>query len=121
MDVDSRTRDLGGRSGRIILLGDGTEVLTDSADSDMFDHDEEDKDLESQIHKGQVHARSEREGTPGPSAANDSHMPDKLVNPPTPSTGTSSTSQHSSDTETKTKAVSDTPLSSQDEKQLLEK
>jgi protein phosphatase 2C family protein 2/3 len=40
--------------GRIILLGDGTEVLTDSDDTEMFDHQEEDKDLASQVHKGQV-------------------------------------------------------------------
>ncbi|PGH19155.1 hypothetical protein AJ80_04235 [Polytolypa hystricis UAMH7299] len=60
-----------GRSGRIIILGDGTEVLTDMGDDDMFDHTEEDKDLESQVHKAQSAeggdaARNEREGTPGP-------------------------------------------------------
>lgn len=41
------------QSGRIILLGDGSEVLTDSDDTEMFDHDE-DKDLASQVHKGQT-------------------------------------------------------------------
>ena len=55
---------LGGRSGRPILLGDGTEDLHDSDEQDMFDHDEEDKDLETQVSKGQA----EREGTPGPSS-----------------------------------------------------
>ena len=40
-------------SGRIILLGDGTEVLTDSNDAETFDHDAEDKDLESQVVRGQ--------------------------------------------------------------------
>lgn len=70
MDMDQRTKNVGGRSGRIILLGDGTEVLTDSADTttDMFD-DAEDKDLESQVSKGQAgskSARGDREGTPGP-------------------------------------------------------
>jgi protein phosphatase PTC2/3 len=59
VDVDSRLRTAGGGNGnsergRIILLGDGTEVLTDSDDTEMFDHGDEDKDLESQVHKGQV-------------------------------------------------------------------
>jgi protein phosphatase 2C family protein 2/3 len=57
VDVDSRLRAAGGNNqrGRIILLGDGTEVLTDSDDTaEMFDHGEEDKDLESQVARGQV-------------------------------------------------------------------
>ena len=33
--------------GRIILLGDGTEALTDSNNNEMVNRDEEDKDLES--------------------------------------------------------------------------
>jgi protein phosphatase 2C family protein 2/3 len=70
LDLDHRTRNFGGRSGRIILLGDGTEVLTDSDDTEMFDRVEEDKDLESQVRKGPASeddmARGEREGTPGP-------------------------------------------------------
>ncbi|RFU29676.1 hypothetical protein B7463_g6679, partial [Scytalidium lignicola] len=40
--------------GRIILLGDGTEILTDSDDTEMFDHIEEDKDLASQVNKNDV-------------------------------------------------------------------
>ena len=66
-----------GRSGRIILLGDGTEVLTDSDDTDMFDHRDEDKDTENQIKKATPDtsdvdsARSEREGTPGPGVEDD--------------------------------------------------
>ena len=71
MDLDQRTRMLGGRAGRIILLGDGTEVLTDSADNDseMFEQseDDEEQDLESQVQKGQ--AQAEREETPGPSSS----------------------------------------------------
>ena len=73
MDLDSRTRGMGGRSGRIILLGDGREILTDSDDTEMFDHGEEDKDLESQVSKGHSQSadensrpRSEREETPAP-------------------------------------------------------
>lgn len=71
-EVDHRSSGIGGgRSGRIILLGDGTEVLTDSDETEMFDHDEEDKDLDSQVGKGgqqsdETRARSERKETPGP-------------------------------------------------------
>ena len=32
---------------------DGTEVLADSADTEMFDNDEEEKDLSSQVSKGE--------------------------------------------------------------------
>jgi len=51
----------GNQRGRIILLGDGTEILTDSDDTEMFDQSEEDRDLDSQVHKGQVtgHQQSE--------------------------------------------------------------
>ena len=73
LDLDQRTRGIGGRPGRIILLGDGTEVLTDGDDTEMVDHDEEDKDLESQVSRGQsssdaqiVDPRSERGNTPAP-------------------------------------------------------
>ena len=72
LDLDQRTRGIGGRSGRIILLGDGTEVLTESDETEMFDHEEEDKDLESQVSKGQTNSKDEnrgvREETPGPEA-----------------------------------------------------
>ncbi|KAL7623476.1 Protein phosphatase 2C 2 [Parahypoxylon ruwenzoriense] len=54
-DVDvenkSKTFGIGGYKGRIIFLGDGTEVLTDSDDTEMFDNSEEDKDLASQVSK----------------------------------------------------------------------
>ena len=70
LDLDQRNRGVGGRSGRIILLGDGTEVLTDSDETEMFDHEEEDKDLASQVGKGQMkldgESRGGREETPGP-------------------------------------------------------
>jgi hypothetical protein len=64
-------RDLGRPQGRIILLGDGTELVADADDTEMLDRDEEDKDLESQVIKGTMNleqSRSEREGTPGPNA-----------------------------------------------------
>ena len=48
-------------------------MLTDSDDTEMFDHSEEDKDLDSQVNRNQVNAsddkrdaRSEREDTPAP-------------------------------------------------------
>ncbi|MCJ1379098.1 Protein phosphatase 2C 2 [Xylographa soralifera] len=84
-DMDQRTRGVGGRSGRIILLGDGTEVLTDSDEQEMFDHDEEDKDLESQVSRGQLQTETSesrnREATPGPESERGpltSHTPDTM-------------------------------------------
>ena len=80
LDMNNRSRGYGGRSGRIILLGDGTEVLTDSDDVDMFDHSDEDKDTANQVQKGSTisgdnddddSARNEREGTPGPQSVTD--------------------------------------------------
>ena len=59
VDMDQKSKSFGGNQrGRIILLGDGTEVLTDSDDTEMFDHGEEDKDLESQVHKSPPAASS---------------------------------------------------------------
>lgn len=100
LDLDQRARGGFGRSGRIILLGDGTEVLTNSDDTDMFDHSEEDKDTENQIKKGTPDTsdidstRSEREGTPGPPSADDKETSDN----PDPSPSQTTT----------TKAVADT-------------
>lgn len=52
-DTDSKSKSfgIGGYKGRIIFLGDGTEVLTDGDDTEMFDNSEEDKDLDSQVSK----------------------------------------------------------------------
>ena len=85
MDMDQRTRFIGGRAGRIILLGDGTEILTgnahdDDGDVDMEDRGEaeeaEENDLEEQVQKGKdanapngetsEEDRSKREETPSP-------------------------------------------------------
>ncbi len=64
---------IGGYRGRIIFLGDGTEVLTDSDDTEMFDNAEEDKDLASQVAKpsatGSEDASKEAEKEGGKSAA----------------------------------------------------
>ncbi|KAH8596354.1 protein phosphatase-like protein 2C [Bisporella sp. PMI_857] len=76
VDMDQKTKSFGGNQpGRIILLGDGTEVLTDSDDTEMFDHGEEDKDLESQVHKGQSagHDRQSSEPIASPDA-----LPEKI-------------------------------------------
>ncbi|KAL5120466.1 Protein phosphatase 2C 2 [Pleosporales sp. CAS-2024a] len=52
MELDQRFQPNRGMGGRIILLGDGTEISTDAPDSEMFDHQEdEDKDLASQVDK----------------------------------------------------------------------
>lgn len=77
LDLEHRSRGFGGRNGRIILLGDGTEVLTDSDDAEMFDQSEEDKDTANQVKKDTPDTsdvdstRSQREGTPGPQSASD--------------------------------------------------
>lgn len=83
-DLDiHRHRNFSSRNGRLILLGDGTEVLTDSTteDADMFDHSmDDDKDIEEQIKTGsssstttndENSSRSDRESTPGPQSAPD--------------------------------------------------
>jgi len=59
VDMDQKKSFGGNQRGRIILLGDDTEVLTDSDDTEMFDHSEEDKDLASQVHKGQATSQDE--------------------------------------------------------------
>ena len=77
LDMEQRAK---ANRGRIILLGDGSEILTDSDDTEMFDHSEEDRDLESQVHKS--------EPAQNPGAKNDSvppksdAIPEKLSNPP---------------------------------------
>lgn len=66
LDMDQRSRMLSGHPGRVILLGDGTEILTDSAenDTDMFDQsDDEEKDLESQVRKGQEEDKKDEAGS----------------------------------------------------------
>ena len=70
MDLDSRSRAFSVRSGRIILLGDGTEVLTNQMGEDLFEADE-DKDVETQVRissdeSASDFVRQQREGTPGP-------------------------------------------------------
>lgn len=71
MDLDHRFRPNSGLGGRVILLGDGTEISSETHDGEMFDNDDEDKDLESQVNKynkeeSNGKGRNDREGTPGP-------------------------------------------------------
>lgn len=74
VDMEQKLKSFGGNQrGRIILLGDGTEVLTDSDDTEMFDHGDEDKDLDSQVAKG-------KPASPDSSApvASPDTLPDKI-------------------------------------------
>jgi protein phosphatase 2C family protein 2/3 len=86
MDIDHRTQNFGGLGGRVIFLGDGTEISSDAADpdSEMFDHDDEDADLDMQVNRGSTEEdadpkfsteRSQREGTPGPTPAPNPETP----------------------------------------------
>ncbi|KAM3511436.1 hypothetical protein MY11210_004928 [Beauveria gryllotalpidicola] len=62
MDADGKTGfGAGGSRGRIIFLGDGTEVLTGSDDTEMFDNADEDQDLESQVSKSTTTDKNEKD------------------------------------------------------------
>ncbi|CAK7197574.1 Protein phosphatase 2C 2 [Sporothrix eucalyptigena] len=58
-DHRSQSFGVGGYRGKIIFLGDGSEVLTDSDDTEMFDR--EDKDLDSQVSKASTSSGDEKE------------------------------------------------------------
>ena len=72
LETDNSRRAFGVRSGRIILLGDGTEVHADQDDEELFDAtEEEDKGVQNQVRASTANAghdtgRSLREETPGP-------------------------------------------------------
>jgi protein phosphatase 2C family protein 2/3 len=75
VDMDQKSKGFSSNQrGRIILLGDGTEVLTDSDDTEMFDHSEEDQDLASQVSKTPVATNHEQE-TKGTKASTTSPDP----------------------------------------------
>ncbi|KAF2100387.1 type 2C protein phosphatase [Rhizodiscina lignyota] len=79
MDMDQRTRGFGSLGGgRIILLSDGTELSHDHEDTEMFDNDDEERDLDAQVNRIQEiegdddedqENRNQREETPAPSSA----------------------------------------------------
>ncbi|KAF4447309.1 protein phosphatase [Fusarium austroafricanum] len=73
MDPENKGRSfgVGGYRGRIIFLGDGTEVLTDSDDTEMFDNADEDKDLASQVTKTPTSAEKDTVPVAAPGAAAD--------------------------------------------------
>lgn len=99
IDMDSRRSGKGDRSGRIILLGDGTEMLTDGDDDGVIE--DEDTDFASHLHResDDKPPSSIREETPGPedskpesgttkeiseqhiSAVPDTTIPEKLTTP----------------------------------------
>jgi protein phosphatase PTC2/3 len=70
VDVENKSKPfgIGGYKGRIIFLGDGTEVLTDSDDTEMFDNSEEDKDLASQVSKSSSADEGDASNDPPPKA-----------------------------------------------------
>lgn len=63
-----RSRAFSVRQGRIILLGDGTEIISDQNEEELFNQTEE-QDLANQVHP--TNSRNEREGTPGPQGKQD--------------------------------------------------
>ncbi|KAJ8109121.1 hypothetical protein OPT61_g7690 [Boeremia exigua] len=78
MDLDHRFRQTSGTGGRIILLGDGTEIETDGADSGMFDNDDEEQDLDSQVNKFSKDD-AKRDGTPGPNTTEVTESPSSVA------------------------------------------
>lgn len=109
---------LGGRSGRVILLGDGTEIHPDAGDNDtdMFDQSDEDeeKDLASQVKKGQASAekegRNQREETPGPG----SDVPEHPASPVQPTKAGNGTGPGATPEEPKMMAPTDSiPIEAQ--------
>ncbi|KAI5922730.1 phosphatase 2C-like domain-containing protein [Camillea tinctor] len=94
MENKSKTFGIGGYKGRIIFLGDGTEVLTDSDDTEMFDNSEEDKDLASQVSK-----------SPSVDEAESNRLPPKAPSPPP-----RGTTQEDTQTKTDSSAKKDTPV-----------
>ncbi|KAI4095479.1 MAG: hypothetical protein Q9206_006530 [Seirophora lacunosa] len=83
LDLDKQGGGFAGRSGRIILLGNGTEVVTDSDEQEAFDHEDDDLDLENQVSKHDASAstdiadRNQREDTPGPPSQDSSNPHDR--------------------------------------------
>ncbi|KAJ5901301.1 Protein phosphatase 2C [Penicillium tannophilum] len=65
----SRAFSVRSAGGRIILLGDGTEVIPDQNDEELFDQTE-DHDLVNQVHPTDS-IRNDREATPGPQGKHD--------------------------------------------------
>ncbi|KAL8731285.1 MAG: hypothetical protein Q9166_003509 [cf. Caloplaca sp. 2 TL-2023] len=108
LDLDKQGSGFGGRSGRIILLGNGTEVLTDSDEQEVFDHEDDDRDLENQVNKHDANTtqdpaelRNQREDTPGPQSQESTSVPKT----PEPTEGSNAFDSPSSTTSEKPKPV----------------
>ncbi|KAF2471651.1 PP2C-domain-containing protein [Lindgomyces ingoldianus] len=122
MDLDHRFRPNSGLGGRIILLGDGTEISAEAGDAEMFDHDDEDKDLDSQVNKfksegssnGTDTARNAREETPGPAPLASSN-PGPTESPSSVQTEKSETSEAKANPE-KDSHMPDKPIAGASEK-----
>ncbi|EAW07902.1 PP2C family serine/threonine-protein phosphatase [Aspergillus clavatus NRRL 1] len=66
-----RSRGFSVRSGRIILLGDGTELIPEQNDEELFDQTEENRGVTNHLqHETPESGRSDREGTPAPQTSN---------------------------------------------------
>ncbi|OAQ61769.2 protein phosphatase 2C [Pochonia chlamydosporia 170] len=112
MDAENKGKSLGvgGLRGRIIFLGDGTEVLTDSDDTEMFDNADEDKDLESQVSKNSNPTSSEKQDTTSSSAdsaATESKQETESQSKSNESTSAAAPEQSKEQKETKTESTSD--------------
>ena len=96
--MDQQSRRFGVRSGRIILLGDGTEVIHDQNEEELF---EEDQDLANQAQRELPDAaRNEREGTPGPQVNHDASPADETTSASISESPSSTAADSSSGTNT---------------------
>lgn len=114
MDAENKGKSfgVGGYRGRIIFLGDGTEVLTDSDDTEMFDNADEDKDLESQVSKNnptsneQDAGSSSKAGTAAPESRQDQALQSK-TSQSTETASAAASEQQDEKKETKAESTSD--------------
>lgn len=82
-----RSRGFGVRSGRIILLGDGTEIIPDQHEEELFDQTEENQDLANQVPQQATDStRVEREGTPGPQGKQGGSITEQISESPSSTT-----------------------------------
>lgn len=80
VDMDQKSKGFGSNQrGRIILLGDGTEVLTDSDDTEMFDHSEEDQDLASQVSKAPISTSQDQGSNAAPKESTPKAVLDEVL------------------------------------------
>ncbi|KAI0393282.1 phosphatase 2C-like domain-containing protein [Xylariaceae sp. FL0594] len=108
--LDNRIRSFGtgGYKGRIIFLGDGTEVLTDADDTEMFDNSEEDRDLATQVSKNATEHSDDlppRAPSPPPRGSKkQQETPGTQTDAPAKVTSTNDGDKHASDSESKSES-----------------